>query len=129
MLSNTADRKPRPSAVCHEARGNSSTGISEAQVTSARRKIVPLKVSGMIAQSGRRIGAVARMTAQTASPITGTTSSSAGNLRLAVTLARMAMIRIEATKQIDGMAVFNPIGSTVTIGALRARNHVAFDTP
>ena len=62
MLSNTDDRKPRPSAVCHEARGNSSTGISDAQVTSARRKIVPLKVSGMIAQSGRRIGAVARIT-------------------------------------------------------------------
>ena len=30
MLSNTEDRKPRPSAVCHDATGSSSTGISEA---------------------------------------------------------------------------------------------------
>ena len=52
---------------------------------------MPLKVSGMIFQSGWRSGAVARMTTHTASPITGTTSSSAGNFRLAVTLAPMAI--------------------------------------
>ena len=36
---------PRPRAVCHEATGNVSTGIIEAVVTSARRKIVPLSVA------------------------------------------------------------------------------------
>src|SRR5436305_1397284 len=42
MLSKTADTKPRPSAVCQEATGSRSTGIIEAAVTSASRKIVPL---------------------------------------------------------------------------------------
>ncbi len=106
MLSNTEDRKPRPSAVCQEASGSSSTGISEALVTSASRKIVPLKVSGMISQSGRRSGAVARITIHTASPITGTTSSRAGNFRLAMTFARIAMIRIAAT--MPQMGPFDP---------------------
>ena len=71
MLSNTADTKPRPSAVCQDASGSFSTGIIEAQVTSASRKIVPLKVSGMTSQSGRRSGAVTRITTHTARPITG----------------------------------------------------------
>ena len=39
-------------AVCHDATGNSSTGMKDALVTRARRKTVPLIVSGMIAQSG-----------------------------------------------------------------------------
>src|SRR6516162_8271053 len=51
MSSNTEDRKPSPSAVCHDAGGNSSTGMNDTLVTSARRKTVPLSVSGMIAQS------------------------------------------------------------------------------
>ena len=102
MLSNTDDRKPRPSAVCQDASGSCSTGISEALVTSASRKIVPLNVSGMIAQSGRRSGAVARITIHTARPITGTTSSIAGNFRFAVTLATIAMTRISATIASEG---------------------------
>ena len=94
MLSNTAETKPRPSAVCQDASGSFSTGIIDAEVTSASRKIVPLKVSGMISQSGRRNGAAARITTHTASPITGMASSSAGNFRLAITLARMATTRM-----------------------------------
>ena len=49
------------------------------------------------AMSRCRNGAVARMTIQTASPMTGTVSSTAGNFRLAITLAMMAMTRIAAT--------------------------------
>ena len=70
-MSNTAETKPSPSAVCHEAAGSFSTGIIEAAVTSASRKIVPLKVSGITFQSGARRPAVRRMTAQTAIPRTG----------------------------------------------------------
>jgi len=58
MLSKTADTKPRPSAVCHEALGNLSTGINVAHKTSDSKKILPLIVSGKISQSGRRTGAV-----------------------------------------------------------------------
>src|SRR5262249_6518608 len=38
MLSKTADTKPRPSAVCHEALGNLSTGINVAHKTSDSKK-------------------------------------------------------------------------------------------
>src|SRR5215831_2870849 len=97
MLSNTAETKPRPNAVCQLADGSLSTGIIEAAVTSARRKIVPLNVLGNTSQSGRRNGTAARITAQTARPITGTTSSNAGNLTLATILATIAAIRIVPT--------------------------------
>jgi hypothetical protein len=119
MLSNTEERKPRPSAVCHDASGNSSTGISDALVTSASRKIVPLKVSGMISQSGRRSAAVARITTHTASPITGTTSSTAGNFRLATTLDVIAMIRIAATMPTWVHSIVSPRGASFRIGEWR----------
>ena len=51
----------------------------------------------MISQSGRRSGAVPRITAHTARPITGIRSRSTGNFRFAITLERMAVIRIAAT--------------------------------
>ena len=116
MLSNTADTKPSPSAVCHDASGSCSTGIIDAQVTSASRKIVPLKVSGITSQSGRRSGAVARMTTQTASPITGMTSSSAGNFRLAMTFARIATTRIAATMNTRVQSTCKLRGASFTIG-------------
>src|SRR5919198_77020 len=97
MLSNTDDKKPRPNAVCHDAAGSSSTGIIDAHVTKASRKSVPLKVSGMMSQSGLRSGAATRMTIQTAMPSTGKTSSTTGNRRLAVTLAATATTRIATT--------------------------------
>ena len=72
---------PEASAVCQAAAGSFSTGIIEAQVTSASRKIVPLKVSGITSQSGppRR---AAGITAQTAARSQGASSSS-GNFRFA----------------------------------------------
>src|SRR5262249_56106218 len=54
MLSNTPDTKPRPSAVCHEAPGNLSTGIKVAHSTSDNKKILPFIAAGTISQSGRR---------------------------------------------------------------------------
>ena len=77
--------------------GNVSTGIMEAAVTSARRKIVPLKVSGITFQSGLLNGVAMRMTAQTANPSTGNTSARAGNLTFAITFADSAPKRIAAT--------------------------------
>lgn len=116
MLSKPAETKPRPSAVCQLAAGNSSTGISEAAVTSASRKIVPLKVAGISSQSGRRSGAVIRITAQTVRPSTGAWSSSAGNFMFAVTLAARAAIRIAATMPTRTHSICRPFGAFFTIG-------------
>src|SRR6186713_2014121 len=116
MLSNTAETKPRPSAVGQDAAGSFSTGISEAAVTSARRKMVPLKVSGITVQSGARRAAVSRMTAQTAMPSTGTVSSKAGNFRLAVIFAASATTRMAATMKTRVGSTFNPFGGFFWIG-------------
>src|SRR5262245_18977699 len=97
MLSKTADTKPKPRAVGHPAAGSLSTGIIEAHVTSAKRKIVPLNVSGITSQSGLLTRAVTRITVQTASPMTATTSSTAGNFRFATTFATSATKRIVTT--------------------------------
>jgi hypothetical protein len=78
MLSKTAETKPRPSAVCHDAAGSFSTGIIEAQVTNESRKTVPLKVSGSTPQSGCRKGTANRMAAHTAKPMTGHSSNTSG---------------------------------------------------
>ena len=75
MLSNTAEMKPRPIAVCQDAAGSLSTGIMEAQVTSASRKIVPLVASGNRLQSGLRNGAVTRIASPTATPMKGKLSA------------------------------------------------------
>src|SRR6185437_12334287 len=93
----TAETKPSPSAVCQEASGSFSTGIIEAEVTNASRKSVPLQVAGNTFQSGARNGAVTRIATQTARPITGRLSSRAGYLRLAMTLAPIAVRRMTAT--------------------------------
>ena len=53
MLSNTEERKPRPSAVCHDAAGSFSTGIIEAHSTSESRKIEPLQRAGQQLPVGR----------------------------------------------------------------------------
>ena len=75
-------------------------------MTSARRKIVPLKVSGITFQSGARNPAVSRMTAQTAMPRTGRASSTAGNLTLAVMFAASAAIRMAATMKTRAGSIF-----------------------
>src|SRR4029078_4542424 len=97
MLSNTAETKARPSAVGHEAADSFSTGINEAAVTNASRKMGPLKVSGITFQSGARSPVVSRITAQTARPRTGRAWSTAGNLVLAMMFAASAAIRMAAT--------------------------------
>src|SRR5207302_8902936 len=99
MLSNTAETKPKPSAVGHEAAGSFSTGINEGAVTNASRKIVPLKVSGITFQSGARGPAVSRMTARTAMPRTGTVASRARNLALAMSVGACAAVRTGAATQ------------------------------
>src|SRR5207302_7737162 len=92
----------------HDAAGSFSTGINEAAVTNARRKIVPLKVSGITFQSGARSPAVSRMTAQTAMPRTGTVSSRTGNFKLAVMFAASAATRMAATMKTRAGSIFRP---------------------
>src|SRR5258708_19036627 len=97
MLSNTAERNPRPKAVSQDAAGSFSTGIIAAVVTRASRKIVPLKVAGRRDQSGLRKGAETRIATHTAAPITGKRSSASGKRRFAPTLATIATTRLKAT--------------------------------
>src|SRR5205814_139754 len=119
MLSKTAETKPNPSAVGQLAAGSLSTGIIEAAVTSAKRKMVPLKVSGITDQSGDLHAAVNRITTHTAMPRTGMVSSSAGNFRLAVTLAASAATRMAATMQTLTGSILSPLGGFLTIGEKR----------
>src|SRR5688572_8014440 len=97
MLSKTEDRKPRPRVVIAEAAGSFSTGIIEAQVTSASRKMEPLKAPGRSFQSGWRMAAAVRRATQTAVPITGKWSRTSLKYRLATTFATIAAIRIQNT--------------------------------
>ena len=84
-------RKPRPSAVCHDAAGSFSTGIIDAAVTSARRKAVPLNVSGMHLPTRLLQTESSRTaTAQTASPRTGTAPISAGNFKFVIDVGNAA---------------------------------------
>src|SRR2546429_4895944 len=106
MLSNTAETKPKPSAVGHEAAGSFSTGINEAAVTNARRKIVPLKVSGITFQSGARSPAVSRMTAQTAMPRTGTESSRTGNFKLAGIFGASSSTRVATSMDAHAQSLY-----------------------
>src|SRR4029078_777728 len=100
----------------HDASGNCSTGIIEAQVTSASRKTVPLNVSGITSQSGLRSAAVARIATHTARPITGMASSRAGNLRFATTLARIAASRIVEMMNTRVQSTARPLGASFVIG-------------
>ena len=72
---------------------------------------MPLKVSGMISNPPPQ-RAVARITIHTASPITGTTSRSAGYRRLAVTLATIAMTKISATITSEVQSIWRPRGAS-----------------
>src|SRR3990167_11490721 len=75
MLSNTADRKPNPSELCHEGSGNAFTGISEAAATKATRNEAPLSAGRATAQSGLATKAVRIKAAHTAKPSHGAVSS------------------------------------------------------
>ncbi len=97
MLSKTAERKPRASVDGHEAGGSFSTGIIEAQVTSASRKTEPLMAPGIRLHSGLRSGAASSSATQTALPRKGKLSASAANFRFTVTLVAIAATRMNAT--------------------------------
>jgi hypothetical protein len=97
MLSNTAETKPSPKAVCHDAAGRCSTGIIEAVSTRHSRKIVPRSVAGNTLQSGRRRGAAVNSAIHTAAPSNGRRSVQAGNRRLLTTLTVMASPRVQTT--------------------------------
>src|SRR5207245_10094096 len=100
MLSNTADKKPRPNAVREEASGNRSTGIIEAISTSESRKMELRNARGSTSQSGRRIPKDMRMATQTATPMNGKRSVCSGNFVCTVTLAASASTRINPTMPI-----------------------------
>src|SRR5262245_60437881 len=116
MLSNTAETNPRPSAVGQDATGNFSTGIIDAAVTSASRKIVPLNVSGSTPQSGRRNGVVANSTTHTDSPSTGTRPSNSGKCRLVTTFTTRATSSIAATMNTRVQSMTTPCRACLTIG-------------
>ncbi len=97
MLSNTADTKPSPIAVCQDAAGSFSTGIIVADKTSDRRKILPLKLSGSTSQSGRRRGTLKRSAITTDAPIKGKRSETSGNFTFITTLVTMAATRMKNT--------------------------------
>src|SRR5258705_5243624 len=115
MLSKTAERNPRPKAVCQEAAGSFSTGIIAAQATSESRKIVPLNVAGITFQSGARSGIEARIAAHTASPITAARSSQTGNQTLATTLPTMAATRMNPTLSPRGQSAGEPAAASLLI--------------
>ena len=97
MLSNAAETNPRLNAVGHEAAGSFSTGIIDAHVTSARRKMEPFAASGSASQSGRRSPTVDRIASQTATPMKGNVSAAAANRRFTTTLVEIAATRMSAT--------------------------------
>src|SRR5262245_48348580 len=116
MLSNTAETNPRPNAVCQEAAGSLCTGIMDAQVTSASRKMLPLNASGTNDHSGLRQPAVARITSQTVAPRTGKLSASWGACVFIKTLAAIAITRIKATIQSRAQSMVKLAGASFTIG-------------
>src|SRR6187200_879686 len=97
MLSNTAETKPSPSAVCQDAAGSFSTGIIDAQRISESRNTEPLNASGSSFHSGTRQAAQANSATQTAAPMNGKLSEYCGNRRFTTTLAAIAASRMMTT--------------------------------
>ena len=100
MLSNTADKNPKPSAVCQDAIGKRSTGIIEAINTSESRKIALRNALGSTSQSGRRKEIDKRIATQTATPIKGNCSACCRNLTFTTTFVASASVRIRPTMPI-----------------------------
>src|SRR5690554_6473037 len=86
ILSKTADTQPRPKAVCHDAAGNVSTGISDAHVTRVNKNSVPFTDAGTTFQSVETKSAETTIAIQT--PAAGKSSS---------TFVTTAPTRISAT--------------------------------
>src|SRR3989442_2145284 len=116
MLSNTAETKPRPSAVCHDAAGSFSTGIGEAQVISKRRNALPLNAPGSSDHAGLRHSAAMRIAAHTAAPMNGKRSEYALNFTLTITLTMIAASRMDATIATRGQSTRAPAAAPCVIG-------------
>src|SRR5687767_595778 len=117
MLSNIDDTNPRPSADSHDGAGNVSTGISDADSTSANKNALPFVASRRSPQAGRRSGAETRIANHTAAPITGKCSSTAGYSRLANRFALTVTTRINATTPTRVQSTEIALESPLTIGA------------
>ena len=116
MLSNTAETKPSPNAVCHDAGGSSSTGIIDAASTSDSRKIVPFIEAGTSLQSGRRTWPPMNIAVQTATPMNGKRSAISLKKRLTVTFTAMAPARMNATTASDHPSMRTPDSASFRIG-------------
>ena len=119
MLSNTADTKPSPSAVCHEAGGSLSTGIMDAHRIRESRKTLPLKAPANRLHSGRRQSAATRMAAHTPTPMNGKASDKWRKCKLTATFTPIAMSRMEATTTTRGQSTVIPAGASFVIGEYR----------
>ena len=116
MLSNTADTKPRPSAVCHDAAGSFSTGISEAQTISDSRKMLPLSAPGSSDHCGLRHSAVTASATQTPVPMNGKRSDNSLYLTLTRTFTTIAVARMMATIATRAQSTRTPAGGSAAIG-------------
>src|SRR5437868_11597020 len=97
MLSNTAETKPRPSAVCHDGAGSFSTGMSEAHRISDKRNTLPLNAPGSSDHWGLRHNAVTSSATHTPAPMNGNVSENCAYFTLTITLTTIAVMRISAT--------------------------------
>src|SRR5690242_12263349 len=98
MLSKIAERNPIPKVVCHEGTGRFSTGISEAALTKASRKIEPRKARGSRDQFDERAGTTAAMAIHVAAPTNGKRLICVGYLKLTKKFVPITTSRINATK-------------------------------
>src|SRR5688500_15770829 len=108
MLSKTDDRNPRASEVGHDAEGSFSTGMRDAHSTSASRKMLTLKASGIRLHCGCRRGTQAKIATHTATPMKGNTSAKCLNFRLTVTLVAIAATRMAATMKMRAQSIAAP---------------------
>src|SRR5688572_33498160 len=115
MLSNTEEMNPRPNVLGQDAGGSLSTGIMDAQVTSARRKRLPLNASGIRLHWGLRHGAQASSTTQTATPIAGKFPMKFLKWRFTATLVPTAAISIAATMATRAQSIGGWRPSALTI--------------
>src|SRR5688572_26646873 len=119
MLSNTDDTNPRPRVVGHDAGGNCSTGISDAHITSDKRKMLPFTDSGTTVQSGFRHGTASRIAAHTAAPMNGKLSDTDAKRVLMSTLAPIAATKIRATMATRLQSMRVPCAESFWIGEWR----------
>src|SRR5262245_60401644 len=97
MLSNTAERTPKPNVLIVDGAGSRSTGISEASATNATRNSAPFSASRRMPQSGLRIGAVTSSAVQRPSPNAGTCSSTPGKTIFVVTFVATSVASAAST--------------------------------